>query len=76
MDALIVVRDAELERTTYWETARWEIAALDAQANLYDETQHQRAAWPIEWQRQNLLLKLLCALAFERRRRGAPPPAV
>ncbi len=43
--ALITERAAILEMTTVWTTARWELEPLTALANLWDETEHLRAAW-------------------------------
>jgi tetratricopeptide (TPR) repeat protein len=43
--ALVIARDAELETTTMWESARWEIEPLDALANLWADGGHADASW-------------------------------
>ncbi len=45
LQALIEERDRVLEQTTRWQDARWELEPLDALADLWAETGHQRASW-------------------------------
>ncbi len=45
VNSLITERNSALEQTTDWVTARWELEPLTAMGNLWDETNHPRAAW-------------------------------
>lgn len=45
VDALVKERAAALEKTTRWTEARWELEPLTALAAVWDETNHDDAAW-------------------------------
>jgi hypothetical protein len=85
VESLVLKRDAELEKTTQWNEARWEIEPLDALANLWDETENPDAVWLLnqvnrrwytlaEWSRAEPLMRR--ALAIDQASYGKEHPEV
>jgi tetratricopeptide (TPR) repeat protein len=85
VEELIEQRVAALKQTTKWTDARWEVEPLDALANQWAATNHQRSAWLLsetglywralaEWQKAQPLLRR--ALAMVESRYGTEHPRV
>jgi len=85
VDALTWEREAALEKTIDWVQARWELEPLTALANLWNETNHQRAVWLMnqvglrwqtlaEWGQAEPLMR--CALEIDERSYGPEHPKV
>lgn len=85
LQTLIEERVGVLEQTTSWQDARWELEPLDALADLWAETCHERASWLLshtghwwnnlaEWTRAEPQMRR--ALAIDEQSYGAEHPEV
>jgi hypothetical protein len=85
VETLVRARDAVLETTKRWESARWELEPLESLANLWADAGHESASWLLnqagqgwhdvaEWSRAEPLMRR--ALGIDEARCGKDHPDV